>query len=142
MDMKKGKWFYPIFLREKIDESFRLILNRKRLNKNTQKVDVKMETIAFILKLITVNMYFRKIDVKDAYILSQYIRPLKKCLHGESCIIFFGSSMWVWGIRTFWPQKTRNEKSEILLTKSFNHAKFLCIIFYAKMPQYSHYNIA
>ena len=65
-------------------------MNRKRLNKNTQKVDVKMETIAFILKLITVNMYFRKIDVKDAYILSQYIRPLKKCLHGESCIIFLG----------------------------------------------------
>ena len=36
-----------------------------------------METVAFILKLITLNMYFRKIDLKDAYILSQYINTAK-----------------------------------------------------------------
>lgn len=36
-----------------------------------------METITFILKLITLNMYFRKIDLKDAYILSQYIKTTR-----------------------------------------------------------------
>ena len=36
-----------------------------------------METRTFILKLITLNMYFRKIDLKDAYILSQYIKTTR-----------------------------------------------------------------
>ena len=89
MDMKKGKRFYPIFLREKIDESFRLILNRKKVNKNTQKVDVKMETITFILKLITLNMYFRKIDLKDAYILSHYIKTTKNMFAWRKLHNFF-----------------------------------------------------
>ena len=89
MDMKKGKRFYPIFLREKIDESFRLILNRKKVNKNTQKVDVKMETITFILKLITLNMYFRKIDLKDAYIQSQYIKTTKNMFAWRKLHNFF-----------------------------------------------------
>ena len=52
-----------------------------------------METVAFILKLITLNMHFRKIDLKDAYILSQYIKTAKIALHGESGINFLGSSM-------------------------------------------------
>ena len=81
---------FPVFPREKLDESFRTVLNRKKVKKNTQKVDFEMETMTFILKLITLNMYFRKIDLKDAYILSQYIKTAKNSfawrkLHKCSC---------------------------------------------------------
>ena len=48
-----------------------------------------METITFILKLITLNMYFRKIDLKNAYILSQYIKTTKNMFAWRKLHNFF-----------------------------------------------------
>ena len=56
-----------IFLKEKPDDSFRFILNFKKLNENNTKIHFKMETIMSILKLVTPLTYFTKIDLKDAY---------------------------------------------------------------------------
>ena len=64
---EKGEIISPIFLRDKPDGSFRLILNLKNINKNLEKQHFKMETIISILKLVTPNMFFTKIDLKDAY---------------------------------------------------------------------------
>ena len=48
-----------------------------------------METIRFILKPITLNMYFRKIDLKDACILSQYIKTTKNMFAWRKLYNFF-----------------------------------------------------
>ena len=57
----------PIFLREKSDGNFRLILNLKTLNKSVEFHHFKMETIYSIMKLIRKNAFMIKIDIKDAY---------------------------------------------------------------------------
>ena len=51
-----------------------------------------METIRFILKPITLNMYFRKIDLKDACILSQYIKTTKNMFAWRKLYNFFWES--------------------------------------------------
>ena len=56
-----------IILKEKPDDSFRFILNFKKLNENNTKIHFKMETILTILKLVTPPTYFTKIALKDAY---------------------------------------------------------------------------
>ena len=56
-----------ILLKKKPDDSFRLILNLKNLNKNIEKQHFKMETITSILKLVTSYMYFTKTDLNDVY---------------------------------------------------------------------------
>ena len=66
-DHEEGEIIPLIVLKKKIDGSFRLILNLKSLNKNIEKEHFKMETITSILKLVTPNMYFSNIDLKDAY---------------------------------------------------------------------------
>ena len=66
-DHEEGEIYLPIFLKKKTDGSFRLILNLKSLNKNIEKQHFKMETITSVLKLVTFNLCFTKIDLKDAY---------------------------------------------------------------------------
>ena len=43
----------PIFLIPKTENEFRMILNLKRLNKNTPYLHFKMDTIDFILTLVS-----------------------------------------------------------------------------------------
>ena len=62
-----GEIISPIFLRKKPDGYFRLIINLRKLNKNVDKKDFKMEIITSILKLATPKTYFTKIHLKDAY---------------------------------------------------------------------------
>ena len=65
---KGGKEFFsPIFLTDKKDGGHRMILNLKTLNKNSEKVHFKMDTIYSIMSLIKKGCYFTKIDLKDAY---------------------------------------------------------------------------
>ena len=66
-DHEEGEIYLPIFLKKKTDGSFRLILNLKSLNKNIEKQHFKMETITSVLKLVTSNLCFTKIGLKDAY---------------------------------------------------------------------------
>ena len=57
----------PIFLRPKADNQHRMILNLKNLNSTTEKLHFKMETISSILKMVRPNVYFTKVDIRDAY---------------------------------------------------------------------------
>ena len=66
-DHEEGEIISPIFLQKKFDDSFKLILNLKSLNKNIEKQHLKMETITSILKLVIPNIYFTKTDLKDGY---------------------------------------------------------------------------
>ena len=62
-----GEIISPIFLRKKPDGYFKLIINLRKLNKNINKKDFKMEIITSILKHATPKTYFTKIHLKDAY---------------------------------------------------------------------------
>ena len=69
-----GEFISPIFVRPKDDDSFRLILNLKKLNEHTEYIHFKMDTLASILRLVRPGAYMAKIDIKDAY----YSVPIKK----------------------------------------------------------------
>ncbi len=57
----------PIFLREKKDGKFRLILNLKHLNEFIAYHHFKMDTLKTVCQLITKNCFMASIDLKDAY---------------------------------------------------------------------------
>ena len=61
------EYISPIFLREKTDETQKLILNLKNLNKHLEYKHFKMQTLQTILTLIQPNCYMATIDLKDAY---------------------------------------------------------------------------
>ena len=64
---EEGKLISSIFLVPKSEDSFRIILNLKRLNENMPYIRFKMETIKSILTLVKPNCYMAKVDIKDAY---------------------------------------------------------------------------
>ena len=57
----------PIFLREKKDGKYRLILNLKHLNESIAYHHFKMDTLKTVTQLITKNCYMASVDLKDAY---------------------------------------------------------------------------
>jgi len=57
----------PIFLRKKPDNSYRLILNLKKMNEQVEYLHFKMESLNSVLKLIKQNCWMASIDLKDAY---------------------------------------------------------------------------
>ena len=65
--LEEGEIISPIFLRNKPDGTFRLILNLKEANKHIDSIHFKMETINSILKLVRPNCYMANVDIKDAY---------------------------------------------------------------------------
>ena len=52
---KEGEFMSPIFLAPKSEDSFRVILDLKRLNENMPYIHFKMETIKSIMTLVTPN---------------------------------------------------------------------------------------
>ena len=62
-----GEFVSPIFVRPKDYESFRLILNLKKLNEYTEYIHFKMDTLTSILRLVRPGAYMAKVDIKDAY---------------------------------------------------------------------------
>ena len=62
-DHEEGEIISPILLKKTPDGLFRLMLNLKNLNKNIKKQHFKIETITSILKLVTPNMYFTKMNM-------------------------------------------------------------------------------
>ena len=64
----------PIFLRDKQDGLFRMILNLKKLNKHVQCYHFKMETIKTVISMMTPDCFMASIDLKDAY----YCVPVSK----------------------------------------------------------------
>ena len=61
-----GEFISPLFLVPKFPDSYRLILNLKKLNEHMRYTHFKMETINSILTMITPNCYMAKFDIKDA----------------------------------------------------------------------------
>ncbi len=71
---EEGEFISPIFIVPKSDGDFRLILNLKKLNEQSEKIHFKMDTLSSILTLIYPGVYMCKIDIKDAY----YSIPIKE----------------------------------------------------------------
>ena len=84
---EEGEFISPIFLIPKPPDSFRLILNLKKLNEFVPYVHFKMETINSILTMTTPGCYMTKIDIKDAYysipILPEHQKYLKFFFRGK-----------------------------------------------------------
>ena len=62
-----GQIISDIFLRDKKDDSNRMILNLKKLNQYASKIHFKMDTLNTVIKLIEKDCYMASIDLKDAY---------------------------------------------------------------------------
>ena len=56
-----------VFVREKKDGSFRMILNLKNLNVCVEKVHFKLENLNDAISLMKPECYFASLDLKDAY---------------------------------------------------------------------------
>ena len=97
-----GEFISPIFLLPKSPDSYRLILNLKKLNEHMPYTHFKMETINSILTIITPNCYMAKLDIKDAYysilILEEHQKYLKFLFGGK---LYQFTCLPKWSI--FWP---------------------------------------
>ena len=71
---QESQYISNVFLRDKKDGSFRMILNLSDLNEVVEYHKFKMDTLASAISLITPNCYMGSIDFKDAY-YSVAIRP-------------------------------------------------------------------
>ena len=69
-----GEFISPIFLCDKCDGSFRMILNLKALNQYVEYNHFKMETIWTAVSMMKPGCYMATIDIKDAY----YYVPINK----------------------------------------------------------------
>ena len=63
----QGEYISNIFMRQKKDGSFRIILNLKSLNDHLEYHHFKMETLKNAINLMTKDCFFCSIDLKDAY---------------------------------------------------------------------------
>ena len=73
-----GEFISPIFLVPKSSDSYRPILNLKKLNEHMPYTHFKIETIYSILTIITPNCYMAKLDIKDAYYSIPILEEHKK----------------------------------------------------------------
>ena len=73
-DHSPGEFISTVFLRQKSNGKFRLILNLKGLNKFVEYKKFKMETLSVALSLLKQNCYMASVDLKDAY----YSIPIAK----------------------------------------------------------------
>jgi hypothetical protein len=66
-DHEEGEFISNVFLREKKDGSFRMILNLKELNQFIPYNHFKMDNINSCVRLMKPSCYMASIDLKDAY---------------------------------------------------------------------------
>ena len=71
---EQGEFISPIFLREKRDGSFRLILDLKNLDQYVEYNHFKMETVWTAISMMKPGWYIASIDIKDVY----YCVPVDK----------------------------------------------------------------
>ena len=64
---EQDEFISPIFLREKRDGSFRMILNLKTLNQYVEYNHFKIETVWTAISMMKPMCYMASIDIKDAY---------------------------------------------------------------------------
>ncbi len=70
----RGEYISNIFLRQKPNNTYRVILDLKDLNESVQYHHFKMDTFKTALNLVTPNCWFGSVDLKHAY-YSCLIRP-------------------------------------------------------------------
>ena len=75
-----GQYVSNIFLRDKKDGSYRMILNLKKLNFSVEYFHFKMETLKSAINLMTPGCYMASIDFKDAYYSVPIYEPHRKYL--------------------------------------------------------------
>ena len=82
-----GEFISNVFMRQKRDGTFRLILNLKFLNQHVEHHHFKMDTIQTAISLIKRNCFFTSIDLMDAYFSIPIMRQDRKYLrflwHGK-----------------------------------------------------------
>ena len=64
---EKGNFFSSVFLRAKKDESYRMILNLKKLNKYIDSKHFKMESLQNVLHTVKSRIWMASVDLKDKY---------------------------------------------------------------------------
>ena len=64
---EEGEFISPFFVTPNLDGRYRLILNRKSLNKYIDFEHFKMHSLNEILKSVEKNCYMAALDKKDAY---------------------------------------------------------------------------
>ena len=64
---EKGDFFSSVFLRVKKGESYRMILNLKKLNKYIDSKHFKMESLQNVLHMVKSGVWMASVDLKDAY---------------------------------------------------------------------------
>ena len=75
-----GEFVSNIFLREKRDGGFRMILNLKPPNKLVEYHKFKMETLKAVINLVTPGCFMASIDFKDAYYSVPIAKQFRKFL--------------------------------------------------------------
>ena len=80
---ESGEYISPIFVANKKDGSYRMILNLKRLNQHVEYQHFKMDSVWTAIRLITQNCYMASIDLKDAYYSVPIAKPHQKYLKFE-----------------------------------------------------------
>ena len=80
---ERGEYISPIFVANKKDGSYRMILNLKRFNQHVEYQHFKMDSVWTAIRLITPNCYMASIDLKDAYYSVPIAKPHQKYLKFE-----------------------------------------------------------
>lgn len=64
---EKEEFISNVFLRQKKDGSYRMILNLKKFNEFVAYHKFKMDTLESVIQLVTPDCFMASIDLKDAY---------------------------------------------------------------------------
>ena len=78
-----GEYISPIFVANKKDGSYRMILNLKSFNQHIEYQHFKMDSVWTAIRLMTPNCYMASIDLKDAYYSVPIAEPHQKYLKFE-----------------------------------------------------------
>lgn len=99
----EGQFISKIFLRQKPDASYRLILNLKKLNEFTKTEHFKLEDWKVVQKIVSKNCFMATLDLKDAYYLipiagqdKKYLRFVFKNEYYEFNCLPFGLNTAPW----------------------------------------------
>ena len=80
---ESGEYILPIFVANKKDGSYRMILNLKSFNQHVEYQHFKMDSVWTAIRLMTPNCYMASVDLKDAYYSVPIAKPHQKYLRFE-----------------------------------------------------------
>ena len=95
---EEGDFMSFIFTREKRNDSCRMILNLKQLNKHIEHEDFKMESLQSVLNIIRPFCWMASVDLKDAFYTVPIHPDHQKFLKFKwqaHCYAFRGNTEWI-----------------------------------------------